>query len=84
MLSTYVPIISFAHSHLTPVQIFKTLHTAYAASLSNPFLRLSTAPQTDHTAPVLTSQSGKNGLGKRVDEIVRVIGTIAVVTDEQV
>ncbi|QRV75978.1 hypothetical protein RhiJN_03993 [Ceratobasidium sp. AG-Ba] len=66
------------------MNIFKTLHTAYAASLSNPFLRLSTPPQADYTTPVLTSQSGKNNLGKRVDEIVRVIGTIAVITDDQV
>ncbi|KAG9099030.1 hypothetical protein FRC06_005716 [Ceratobasidium sp. 370] len=65
------------------IHIFKTLHTAYAASLSNPFLRLSAA-QADYAAPVLTSQSGKNNLGKRVDEIVRVIGTIAVMTDDQV
>ncbi|KAG8773607.1 hypothetical protein FRC12_002442, partial [Ceratobasidium sp. 428] len=64
--------------------IFKALHAAYAASLSNPFLRLSAAPQSDYTAPTLTSQSGKNNLGKRVDEIVRVIGTIAVMTDDQV
>lgn len=63
-------------------QIFKTLHTAYAAALSNPFLRM--AAQADNSAPVLTSQSGKNNLGKRVDEIVRVIGTIPVVADEQV
>lgn len=65
-----------------PRQIFKTLHSAYAAALSNPFLRL--AAQADYSAPVLTSQSGKNNLGKRVDEIVRVIGTIPVVADEQV
>lgn len=71
-----------------PRQIFKTLHSAYAAALSNPFLRLATQTQMqmqmDHSAPVLTSQSGKNNLGKRIDEIVRVIGTIPVVADEQV
>ncbi|KAF8609694.1 trafficking protein particle complex 2 [Ceratobasidium sp. AG-I] len=66
------------------VNIFKTMHSAYAAALSNPFLRLAAQTHTGHSAPVLTSQSGKNNLGKRVDEIVRVIGTIPVVADEQV
>ncbi|CAE6397784.1 unnamed protein product [Rhizoctonia solani] len=64
------------------VNIFRTLHTAYAAALSNPFYRLSA--QSDLKAPTIETQAGKNNLGKRVDEIVRVIGTIPVATDEQV
>ncbi|ELU41413.1 hypothetical protein AG1IA_04558 [Rhizoctonia solani AG-1 IA] len=59
-----------------------TLHTAYAAALSNPFYRLSA--QSDLKAPTIENQAGKNNLGKRVDEIVRVIGTIPVAADEQV
>ncbi|CAE6447760.1 unnamed protein product [Rhizoctonia solani] len=64
------------------VNIFRTLHTAYAAALSNPFYRLSA--QSDLKAPTIENQAGKNNLGKRVDEIVRVIGTIPVAADEQV
>ncbi|CAE7055789.1 unnamed protein product [Rhizoctonia solani] len=64
------------------VNIFRTLHTAYAAALSNPFYSLSA--QSDLKAPTIETQVGKNNLGKRVDEIVRVIGTIPVAADEQV
>ncbi|CAE6480926.1 unnamed protein product [Rhizoctonia solani] len=64
------------------VNIFRTLHTAYAAALSNPFYCLSV--QSDLKAPTIETQAGKNNLGKRVDEIVRVIGTIPVAADEQV
>ncbi|KAG8762934.1 hypothetical protein FRC11_006975 [Ceratobasidium sp. 423] len=64
------------------VNIFRILHTAYVAALSNPFYRLSA--QSDLKAPTIETQAGKNNLGKRIDEIVRVIGTIPVMTDEQV
>ncbi|KAH7345091.1 Sedlin [Rhizoctonia solani] len=64
------------------VNIFRSLHTTYAAALSNPFYRLSA--QSDLKAPTIETQAGKNNLGKRVDEIVRVIGTIPVAADEQV
>ncbi|CUA77403.1 hypothetical protein RSOLAG22IIIB_02415 [Rhizoctonia solani] len=64
------------------VNIFRILHTAYAATLSNPFYRLSA--QSDLKAPTIETQAGKNNLGKRVDEIVRVIGTVPVATDDQV
>ncbi|CAE6458008.1 unnamed protein product [Rhizoctonia solani] len=64
------------------VNIFRTLHTTYAAALSNPFYRLS--GQSDFKAPTIETQAGKNSLGKRIDEIVRVIGTIPVAADEQV
>ncbi|CAE6396049.1 unnamed protein product [Rhizoctonia solani] len=64
------------------VNIFRTLHTTYAAALSNPFYRL--CAQSDLKVPTIETQAGKNSLGKRIDEIVRVIGTIPVAADEQV
>ncbi|KAJ1311538.1 hypothetical protein OPQ81_010022 [Rhizoctonia solani] len=61
------------------VNIFRTLHTAYAAALSNPFYRLSA--QSDLKTPTIETQAGKNNLGKRVDEIVRMINHTALETD---
>ena len=56
-------------------QIFKALHMAYYASISNPFLRLDTADgANDASTPFLSVGRTKwKGFRRRVDEIVKAV-----------
>jgi hypothetical protein len=57
-------------------QIFKALHMAYYASISNPFLRLDAVsdPASDQSPLLLVGRTKWKGFVRRVDDISRLLG----------
>jgi len=64
------------------IAVFKALHMAFYSSISNPFLKLDAPNAANDQYPFLHVGGAKwKSFGRRVDEISRMVGTVASVPE---